>query len=125
MASVIHSDPEILGGTPVFVGTRVPLKTLIDSLEAGRPLADFPSVSREQAVAASSRTRRRSSLMRVLPDECLPRGLKLELTGHDAKTGVVVLGAPRNDIDTLRPLTARVRAALERMHPGDVLRIES
>jgi len=56
MASVIHSDPEILGGTPVFLGTRVPLKTLIDYLEAGRPLADFlddfPSVSREQAVSA-------------------------------------------------------------------------
>jgi len=56
MASVIHSDPEILGGTPVFLGTRVPAKTLIDYLEAGRSLAefldDFPSVSREQAVAA-------------------------------------------------------------------------
>ena len=56
MAAVIHSDPEILGGTPVFLGTRVPAKTLIDYLEAGRSVADFlddfPSVSREQAVAA-------------------------------------------------------------------------
>lgn len=54
--SVVHSDPEILGGTPVFVGTRVPVKSLMDYLEAGRPLDefldDFPSVSREQAVAA-------------------------------------------------------------------------
>jgi uncharacterized protein (DUF433 family) len=54
--SVIHSDPEILGGTPVFRGTRVPLMNLIDYLEAGHPLDefldDFPSVSREQAVAA-------------------------------------------------------------------------
>lgn len=54
--SVIHSDPEILGGTPVFLGTRVPLKNLIDYLEGGHPLDefldDFPSVSREQAVAA-------------------------------------------------------------------------
>lgn len=54
--SVVHSDPEILGGTPVFVGTRVPVKSLLDYLEAGRPLVefldDFPSVSREQAVAA-------------------------------------------------------------------------
>jgi uncharacterized protein (DUF433 family) len=53
---VIHSDPETLGGTPVFVGTRVPLQALIDYLEGGHPLAefldDFPSVSREQAVAA-------------------------------------------------------------------------
>jgi uncharacterized protein (DUF433 family) len=54
--SVVHSDPEILGGTPVFVGTRVPLKNLIDYLAAGDSLDDFlddfPSVTREQAVAA-------------------------------------------------------------------------
>ncbi len=53
--SVIHSDPDILGGTPVFVGTRVPVKTLLDYLEAGESLDvfldHFPSVSREQAVA--------------------------------------------------------------------------
>lgn len=52
---VVHSDPEILGGTPVFVGTRVPVRALIDYLEAGRSvgefLEDFPSVTREQAVA--------------------------------------------------------------------------
>jgi uncharacterized protein (DUF433 family) len=53
--SVIHSDPEIMGGTPVFVGTRVPLQTLLDYLEAGHPLdeflEDFPSVTRTQAIA--------------------------------------------------------------------------
>lgn len=53
---VVHSDPDILSGTPVFVGTRVPFQTLIDYLEAGDSLDDFhrnfPSVSREQAVAA-------------------------------------------------------------------------
>ena len=53
---VVHSHPEILGGTPVFVGTRVPLRNLIDYLEHGRSLDEFldsfPSVSREQAVAA-------------------------------------------------------------------------
>lgn len=52
----IHSDPEIMGGTPVFVGTRVPFQTLLDYLEAGDPLdeflEDFPSVRREQAIAA-------------------------------------------------------------------------
>ena len=52
---VIHSDPETLGGTPVFVGTRVPLRNLIDYLEGGESLDefldDFPSVSRGQAVA--------------------------------------------------------------------------
>jgi uncharacterized protein (DUF433 family) len=55
-ARVIHSDPGILGGTPVFVGTRVPMKTLLDYLEAGDPLDDFlnhfPSVRSEQAIAA-------------------------------------------------------------------------
>ena len=55
-ASIVHSDPEILGGIPVFVGTRVPVKNLIDYLEAGDSLDefldDFPSVSRAQAIAA-------------------------------------------------------------------------
>lgn len=54
--SVIHSDPDIMGGTPVFVGTRVPLETFLDYLEAGEPLDEFldhfPSVRREQAIAA-------------------------------------------------------------------------
>ena len=53
---VIHSDPRIQGGVPVFVGTRVPVKNLFDYLEAGDSLDDFlksfPSVTREQAVAA-------------------------------------------------------------------------
>jgi uncharacterized protein (DUF433 family) len=53
---VISSDPEVQGGAVVFAGTRVPLKNLIDYLEAGDSLElfldDFPSVSREQAVAA-------------------------------------------------------------------------
>jgi len=55
-ATVIHSDPEILGGTPVFVGTRVALRNLIDYLEHGYSLDEFldqfPSVSRDQVIAA-------------------------------------------------------------------------
>jgi uncharacterized protein (DUF433 family) len=55
-SKVIHSDPKILGGTPVFIGTRVPLQNLIDCLAAGDSLdefvASFPSVTREQAIAA-------------------------------------------------------------------------
>ncbi|MCA0239690.1 MAG: DUF433 domain-containing protein [Proteobacteria bacterium] len=50
----VVSDPEILGGTPVFIGTRVPVRILFEHLEAGDPLEvfldDFPSVSRELAV---------------------------------------------------------------------------
>jgi len=53
---VVHSDPDRLGGTPVFVGTRVPVQSLFDYLEAGDSLEvfleQFPSVRREQAVAA-------------------------------------------------------------------------
>jgi uncharacterized protein (DUF433 family) len=52
----VHSDPEILGGTPVFVGTRVPFENLVDYLEAGHKLSefldDFPTVTREQVLAA-------------------------------------------------------------------------
>ncbi len=53
---VVHSDPEILSGTPVFVGTRVPVQSLFDYLEAGDTLDEFlrqfPSVQREQAIEA-------------------------------------------------------------------------
>ncbi len=52
---ILTRDKDILGGTPVFTGTRVPVDTLIAHLKAGNPLekflADFPSVSQEQAVA--------------------------------------------------------------------------
>ncbi len=51
----ILSDPDIMGGTPVFAGTRVPVQTFVEYLEAGDPLdeflLDFPSVTRDQAVA--------------------------------------------------------------------------
>lgn len=59
--SVIHSDPEILGGTPVFVGTRVPFHALIDYVESGHTieefLDDFPSVTREQVIEALELTK--------------------------------------------------------------------
>jgi uncharacterized protein (DUF433 family) len=55
LTSVFHSDPEILGGTPVFIGTRVPVQSLFDHLEAGDSIGDFlegfPSVRRDQVVA--------------------------------------------------------------------------
>lgn len=53
---VVHSDPEIMSGTPVFVGTRVPIQTLMDYLAGGDSiqdfLEDFPSVSRAMAIQA-------------------------------------------------------------------------
>lgn len=52
--AVVHSDPDILGGTPVFVGTRVPFRNLIDYLARNHSLDEFldafPTVTREQAV---------------------------------------------------------------------------
>lgn len=59
--TVIHIDPEIQGETPVFVGTRVPVKTLFEYLEAGDTIAifceDFPSVSQKLCVEALERAR--------------------------------------------------------------------
>jgi len=52
---IVHSDPEVVSGTPVFVGTRVPAQALLDYLKGGNTieefLDDFPSVSRELAIA--------------------------------------------------------------------------
>lgn len=52
---IVHSDPEILGGTPVFVGTRVPVQALLDFLEGGDTIEEFldnyPGVTRQQAIA--------------------------------------------------------------------------
>jgi uncharacterized protein (DUF433 family) len=53
--AIVTSSPDILGGTPVFAGTRVPVQTLIDYLAGGETIGDFlagfPSVTREQVVA--------------------------------------------------------------------------
>ena len=56
LGPAVHRDPEIMGGTPVFAGTRVPFQTLLDYLEGGDSLDafldDFPTVSREQVISA-------------------------------------------------------------------------
>jgi uncharacterized protein (DUF433 family) len=61
MSSVVHSDPEIMSGMVVFRGTRVPAKTLFDYLAHGHSLDefldDFPTVEREQALAALAEAR--------------------------------------------------------------------
>lgn len=67
---LITVDPEIHSGTPVFFETRVPIKTLFDHLEAGDSmdvfLDDFPSVSRELAVAFLEQARWRCTKVRTL-----------------------------------------------------------
>ena len=61
MDAIVVRDPEILGGTPCFRGTRVPFKNLLDYLETGETidefLDDFPSVSREDAIEALERAK--------------------------------------------------------------------
>lgn len=56
LSEIVHSDPDILGGAPVFVGTRVPVQSVFDYLEGGETLDEFlrqfPSVTREQALGA-------------------------------------------------------------------------
>ncbi len=60
---IFHRDPEILGGTPVFYGTRVPVEILLEFIEAGDTIDEFldgfPSVSREQVVAFINQTKAR------------------------------------------------------------------
>jgi uncharacterized protein (DUF433 family) len=62
LESVIHTDPDILGGTPVFVGTRVPVQSLFDHLKAGDSIDDFlegfPSVRRDQVIAVLEASRK-------------------------------------------------------------------
>ncbi len=63
LSRVVHVDPEILGGTPVFVGTRVPIRSLFDHLEGGDSIEDFlrgfPSVKREQVIGILEESRHR------------------------------------------------------------------
>jgi len=53
---ILSSSPEVMGGTPVFAGTRVPVQTLLDYLEHGESIDDFlegfPTVSRDQVIAS-------------------------------------------------------------------------
>ncbi len=62
-ASVIVSNPNIMGGTPVFYGTRVPMQTLIEYLEGGQSISDFlegfPSVQKEQVIEFLEETKER------------------------------------------------------------------
>jgi uncharacterized protein (DUF433 family) len=62
---IIHSNPEVLGGTPVFTGTRVPVRSLFDHLEAGDSIDDFlegfPSVRRDQVIALLEISQERTS----------------------------------------------------------------
>lgn len=60
---IISRDPEVMGGAPVFTGTRVPVQTLLDYLEGGESIGDFlegfPSVTRHQVIAFLEEAKKR------------------------------------------------------------------
>ena len=83
LKDIIHSDPEILGGTPVFVGTRVPVRILLDYLEGGEPLEEFldnyracPASRRSPFSKKQGKLLWRNRVRRVLFDENMPRKLR-------------------------------------------------
>jgi uncharacterized protein (DUF433 family) len=89
---VVHSDPDILGGTPVFFGTRVPVRSLFDYLEGGDTLDEFlrqfPRCDANKLWLHSTWRANRCWLMRVLLDEQLPIDLASQLHGHAGQTVV-------------------------------------
>ena len=93
-SSLVKRDPEIMSGALCFTGTRVPVKNLFDYLEGSSSLEeflqDFPSVSRERAVAVLEAARERWLLMRLLLDECVPTRLRNALPTHYVSTVVQV-----------------------------------
>lgn len=89
MSTVISVSPDILGGTPVFAGTRVPVQTLLDYLKGGESIDDFlegfPSVRREQVVA----------VLDEITDRIIPAASR-KYSWTNALTG----GLPENSLDT-------------------------
>ena len=87
---------KVMSGAPVFPGTRVPVQTLLDYLEAGETINDFlegfPSVTRSQVIAflEEEGPRDRIRLVRVLLDECVDWRLASEIVGHDVVTAEFV-----------------------------------
>jgi uncharacterized protein (DUF433 family) len=114
----VHSDPDILGGTPVFVGTRVPFRNLIDYLERAHSLDEFldsfPTVSREHAEAA------RFSVF-LTGDQ----NLEFQQNISKRRLGVVVLRAASNALEDLLPLVPGALIAIETVQPGQTVRGEA
>jgi uncharacterized protein (DUF433 family) len=94
---VIARDPEVMGGTPVFHGTRAPVQTLLDYLEAGESIDDFldgfPSVTREQVV----------SFLEQATDQQVPLTIEPELIPgrRESRKLVIAAGLTDDGIDAL------------------------
>lgn len=111
---VVHSDPGISGGTPVFVGTRVPVQNLFDYMAAGDGLEifldAFPTVSREQVIAVLE-----------ISSGIFGEGAKQVVSR--AGLGIVVIHARTNRVEDLRPLAEGLVEVLERVQPGEMHRV--
>jgi uncharacterized protein (DUF433 family) len=90
---IVSINPDVMGGSAVFHGTRVPVQTLLDCLEAGESiddfLAGFPSVTREHVHRLPGRSQDangQSGFVKVLLDECVDWRLARDILGHDVKT---------------------------------------
>ncbi len=147
---VVHSDPDILGGTPVFVGTRVPVQSLFDYLEGGETLDEFlrqfPSVKREQAdipvgvatllaghdVQTVSGLRWQGLKNGELLERAggrfdafitMDRNIKQQQALADRSFGVVLLRAPSNRIEDLRAVVPALIQALDSLRAGEIVRV--
>jgi uncharacterized protein (DUF433 family) len=91
MEKVVTRDPEILGGEPVFAGTRVPIKSLFDHLEAGDSIADFlegfPGVKREQVLALPVESKAHAMASDLTQVTTLPRSLSVKRNLPDKVSG--------------------------------------
>ncbi|NCR10791.1 MAG: DUF433 domain-containing protein [Microcystis aeruginosa LG13-11] len=138
----MHSDPDILGGTPVFKGTRIPIKTLLDYLEAGDSLDvfldHFPSVSKEQAIASLELAvkigwsgKKNGELLKLISQNgftillTTDQNLRYEQNLQQAGIAVIVLVAPTNKISDLLPLMPDVRNVLNTIATGEFIEIIS
>ncbi len=127
----ILSSPDIMGGTPVFAGTRVPVQTFVEYLEAGDPLdeflVDFPSVSREQAIAVLELAKRLLlAQMRAAGFTTLVTvDRNLTFQQHIAASGiaVIVVHALTNRLPDLLPLAPQVVAAIAETPAGAIARV--
>jgi|GEM_PF-1280682 len=88
---LIEVDLEKMSGTPCFTGTRVPVNHLFDYLEAGDSLVEFlndfrPLLANKLLVFLNSCERESSLNMKLLLDECVPKRLRNDFTGHEVRT---------------------------------------
>ena len=109
---VIHSNPRIQGGVPVFFGTRVPVKNLFDYLESGDSLdeflEDFPTVTNEQAIAALEEAKEALLSRAQRPTEAIR--LLQSWVDEDAKVdgGLEAWEALKEDLDRHRTSSRRL-----------------